>query len=548
MDRQTNSPFKEGEVFNRTNNNTTDTRAAPPFPPNMSWNAGQQVRSHRRTRSTSGTRSTAGIKVTIDKNAQTQAEANESTKRIRETLGGIPLLGYLKYRSTQPGPPDDLREIANHIAMEDERQRRLREQLSNPSSFSDHDMKYKDKNYESNPSAPPTDHAYLPIESAQQIPRHQDKMTNKKGNKNGVNCPTNFIPGTCSVTDDEGARMFKVSRFFPPVTGNRKFSGRRGHNNDEGTINSLLQCMNSAQHICPITEPEFLNYLIQSVTGDAQIYVTELADMHRQGIINMQDIYDRLTERYFSDLRPNTADIQLRELNENNHHFPNLQEAMINISRLSYLAARDSTDQRNREAFKNRDFVRTMMNILPKEYKPFILGKIAEESGNIKGDMTAEDLTRILEIYKVPLDEWFRKISAKNSGHHARIRRIEESDDPKNQGTTGWDESNEIMSNTAKQEDTQNLGWVLQNNSFQDNDKKTQEEQKMTNSKDDCKLCGNPRHNSKNCPFFPPGKNHVAAYECKICKMGLYHFNKHCPMRDSSKNLQRQDFTQTPRQ
>ena len=48
-------------------------------------------------------------------------------------------------------------------------------------------------------------------------------------------------------------------------------------------------------------------------------------------------------------------------------------------------------------------------------------------------------------------------------------------------------------------------------------------------SDDPCKLCGNPKHGPKNCPIFPPGRNQVAAYECRICKSGLYHFNKHCP-------------------
>ena len=330
--------------------------------------------------------------------------------------------------------------------------------------------------------------------------------------------------------------MFKISRYFPPVTGIRKFSGRIVANGDEVTITSLLQSMNSAQHICLVTESEFVNYLIQSTSGDAHIYVSDLAELHRQGNITVQDIYDRLTERYFNDLRPNTADLQLRDLNESNHQFSNLQDAIISITKLSHLAARDSNDMRNREAFKNRDFVRAMLNILPKEYKPFILGKIAEEKGQIRGDMTAEDLTRILEIYKVPLDEWFRKISIKNTPHHARIRQIGSESKEQDLFDAIWQEAQIENRNVPGPKQYEGKSPMERNPGEAYDPDKEFEQNNTRKQDDDCKLCGNPKHTARNCIFFPQGKNQIAAYECKICRRGLYHFNKHCPMRDQTKN------------
>ena len=236
-----------------------------------------------------------------------------------------------------------------------------------------------------------------------------------------------------------------------------------------------------------------------------------------------QDIYEQLTEYYFNDLRPNAADAKLRDLNENNHHFNTLLEAVTKIGKLSRMAAQDSDDRHSQEKFANRDFVRTMINILPKEYKPFILGKISEEKKRINRDMTAKDLTNILEIYKVPLDEWFRKVSTKNNNSHARVRMID-----------GTDEETQLTNHNSEDDMSLDIAQIQSLNIHQP----TAQASAPSKAQSDCKLCGNHRHNHSSCPLFPPGKNHVAAFECKYCKSGLYHFNKFCPSKpkDDSKN------------
>ena len=370
----------------------------------------------RRTRSISGTR-TSTHRVTIDSTIQTQEEVNSSTEKIRAIPGGIPLMGFLRYRSTLPGPPDDFKAIAHHINIEEERQRKLRQTSG-----------MEQTRYTKTPTASrmEDEQHYLHIQQPH-APITLPTTTNDRRIRTTacVEPPRHFIPGTSSVTDAEGTRMFKISRYFPPLMGTKKFTGKRSAQNDEGTITSLLQSMNSAHNICPVTESEFLYYLIQSVSGDAHVLITELVTQHQRGQLTIQDIYEILTEHYFHDIRPNTADKQLRDMTENNHGYYSLQDAITNITKLSRASAQDSDDSRNRKAFANRDFVRTMINILPKEYKPFIMGKIAEERKKIQGDMTAKDLTNILDIYRVPLDEWFRKVYNRQQTPSARIRLVE---------------------------------------------------------------------------------------------------------------------------
>jgi len=60
--------------------------------------------------------------------------------------------------------------------------------------------------------------------------------------------------------------------------------------------------------------------------------------------------------------------------------------------------------------------------------------------------------------------------------------------------------------------------------------------QTPTPSNNDCKLCGNYRHRTESCPFFPNERGDVAKSECKKCKVGLFHFQRYCPSTQEAKN------------
>ena len=59
-----------------------------------------------------------------------------------------------------------------------------------------------------------------------------------------------------------------------------------------------------------------------------------------------------------------------------------------------------------------------------------------------------------------------------------------------------------------------------------------------TAEKLDANYAGTPCILPRNVHFFPKGVMGVAAYECRKCKAGLFHFSRYCPrgLQEDSKN------------
>ena len=218
--------------------------------------------------------------------------------------------------------------------------------------------------------------------------------------------------------------MYKIKSLFHTAWGSRKFSGKRLPG-EEGII-ALLTNMNRAQYTCPVTEAEFVTFLAQSMTGDALYVMNDFASRHRMGQISVQEIYTSLLNLYFSDMRPHTANQKLSDMTETNHPFMTLAEAESGIMKLSQLTAHSYITKSRQDSIVAEKYISTIMNILPKDCKVLVLGDQAKIKKRLRRDLEPHDLMEIVDNYRVPVDEHFRKVQLKMGNQAARVRRIEE--------------------------------------------------------------------------------------------------------------------------
>ena len=365
-----------------------------------------------------------------------------------------------------------------------------------------------------------------------------------------VEPPDYFLPGESSIPDGENSmRMFKVAKIFQCAFGTKKFVGKRGKYGEEGSITSLLEAFNRAQFQCPVTETEFVTFLCQAMYGEPQSIMTDYARKHKRGTMSIQNIYAALTELYFMDLRPNSAIQRLRELTDTNHPYYSLAEAQTDVGRLCTLASYSARSPHRQEALMAEHFAQTIMRLVPKEYKPIATTMVQTMATSMNRDLNPEDIVSCLESIRPQVDEIFRKIQNKNSSSNARVRRLE--------NKTSWDKQNEsnmrelLWDEQRPYEDNGAEAMVQRNFVRQDTGRRPPTDRARdspappnngtgkveTKTMEVCKLCGNPKHSHRDCPFFPEGKNLVANSECKICKSGLFHQMKFCPKNQAeSKN------------
>ena len=501
--------------------------------------------SRRSSRSGSGNgatddrrRSRSVSRVSMDRNVQTQAEADEAVQTIKTHPGGSLLLSLIKELNKTPGTIIDLKTIAETIQDVQEEDARGDKLLTHHNPQMLNKTQYLGRN---------------PCPSGKEDRQHirntllDIELNDRTVQRRMIDCPDYFRPGNSSISDKDQVRLDKVKIYFSAAFGNRKFSGKKGRNPDDVTILQLLQDFNHAQNNIPVTENEFVTFLTKAMAGEAHKTMLNYADLHRTGQMSVDDIYLSLTDIYFCDMRPNSAMQKLREMTENNHPYSSLSEAhndLLQLCNLASLAAR----ARERQIVLASDwYQQTLLRIIPREYKPMATS-LVESCGNYKGkDLEPHEILNSLNKIRHPIDDLLRKTQNRQNVN-ARVKRTimtEETEDkwrdtdalgvPSNQeenyiklasqGPNGKEGGNQYRPFWKNKPRSQSLdGRENKNQTF------------FTNA---CRLCGNPRHNASACPMFPEGKNMVANTECKKCKANLFHMMRFCPMgmaEENSKN------------
>ena len=493
------------------------------------------LRSRGTRRSPRSNRSRSGSRVSIDRGAQTQAEANEAASKIRSADGGQVAMAILRWLNSQPGSSVDLRAISEHLQEEEGRNN----VPNQPREKHEGDTKGRRTSHEP---------YYLPVHNLPPDPMPQDPGPWGKGavgkvpNAACVESPEYFLPGESSIPDGENSmRMFKVAKIFQCAFGTKKFTGKRTKYGEEGSITSLLEAFNRAQYQCPVTETEFVTFLTQAMYGEAQNVMSSYARKHRMGQMSIQEIYTALTDVYFTDLRPASALAKIRELNETNHPYHCLAEAQQDIARLCMLASLSARSKYRQEALAAEYYAQAIMRIIPKDFKAIASTIVQARIGSTNSDLNPEDIVECLESMRPQIDELFRKMQNRISANReAKVRRTEVRQNEgiseveallSNSHVTGHDANNP---NLGRGENNRNTGG---NRGYPPLINEVKPRGYSASAGTPCKLCGNPKHAPSTCPFFPDGKNDVASYECRTCRSGLYHYQKNCPRNsDDSKN------------
>ena len=337
-----------------------------------------------------------------------------------------------------------------------------------------------------------------------------------------VQCPAQFIAGNESINNND--RLKTVKTHFTFAWGPKKFTGRKGFHNEEASIMNLLHHFNLAQHQCPVTEQEFVALLCKSTAEEALRIMSDNLDKHAKGQITIQQICDNMTDIFFDDLRPGTASMKLRELTENHHPFHSMNEANIEISRLSSLAAKTSKTRERQEPVAADKYIKTFMKIIPKEFKAVAITLLDAKTQDIRRDLDPRDFMDALEPLRSNIDECFQKTNNRHNGN-ARIRKLE----AELENTHIWDKQ-ETDSYKDSEENLDTYKYTNNTNTKTHNTQKPQIEQNDDRqTQHGCKLCGNSAHESKKCPLFTGDRNGVASGECRTCRAGLFHFSKYCP-------------------
>ena len=456
---------------------------------------------------------------------QTQAEADEAVQKIKAYPGGTLLLSLISEINKTPGNTIDLKAIANKM-----------DKMSTAETQGES---------ERNP------HAYKrtqfignnPCPSGREDRQHirntllDIELNDRTIQRRMIESPTYFSPGISSISDKDQVRLDKVKIYFSAAFGNRKFSGRKGRGMDDVSILQLLQDFNHAQSNIPVTENEFVTFLTKAMMGEAHKTMLNYADLHRSGQMTIEDIYLSLTDIYFSEMRPNSAMQKLRDMTEHNHPYGSLSEAhndLLQLCNLASLAAR----ARERQIVLASDwYQQTLLRIIPREYKPMATS-LVESCGNYKGkDLEPHEILNSLNKVRHPIDDLLRKGQAKNSQHKVkRVSQISGDEDKELSPEIEEADPEEKFEGRGKIKTAASSGMATRRNNWRTKNKTSDASKGSPQPNEACKLCGNPKHRSNNCPMFPEGKNIVANSECRRCKAELYHLMRFCPQNGTEEN------------
>ena len=477
-------------------------------------------RGRHRTRTTSGrssragstkNKSRSGSKVSMNRQAQSQSEIDEAAVIISKQPNGPMMLSLIRELNKLPGSDIDLRAIAQ----------------------------YTDKKEE---KCPETEEEPNLRERIAEM-----ELGGRKVQRKMIHPPNNFLEGQTSMIGSSTSRLEAIRMHFSTAfSGGKKFSGKRHKAQEDISILQLLREFNLAQIAVPVTEAEFLSFLAKSMTGEASKTMLSYVELHRNGLMSVEDVYISLTDIYFYDLRPNSAIARLRDLNDYNHPFGSLSEAHNEISQLASLAALAARTESRQAALAADWYQQTLMRVIPKEYRPTAVHMVETLANYKQRDLEPFEILNCLNRIRYPVDDLMRKSQGKNQGN-LKIKSLTADSTIPTEPTISADDTLPLELKAFQAfpaDEEESAGKKMGAKSKYPRGKKSGnrgwpgDDHKATTDTEGCKLCGNPRHTHKECPLFPEGTNAVAAYECRKCKSNLFHFHKYCPRlhAEASKN------------
>ena len=364
--------------------------------------------------------------------------------------------------------------------------------------------------------------------------------------------PTRFAEGTSSLRHDDNMRFNLIKAHFSPAFSGKKFTGKR---TPEGGIIELLRDFNNAQEALTVTRQEFLQYLTMAMSGDAHRLMASLFDFYMRGIKTIDNIYHELTDLYFSDLTPADAHTKLMDYTEWNHGFKSLSEAHNELLHLANLSSLSSRTYERQLALTAENYRMALLKIIPKDYKPLAISTIEACSNQRNVDLAPQEMLSCLSKIRNPVDELLRKTAKKDrgdkkdkkdKGHKVKqVKSVPQKTDseslvmphvtsPSQPKKAKAVPMPKVQAVRAPAKEGKNKRGQQQNASANQKQNKVV---KNASSDSGCKLCGNPKHGSEKCPFYPQSKQTIAKYECRVCDIGLFHYGIDCLSKvNASKN------------
>ena len=400
--------------------------------------------------------------------------------------------------------------------------------------------------------------------------------------------PDNFVQGDSALLsnphqmNENTQAKFQSAKFYYPsaFAGGLKFKGKKS--SDGFGILELLLAMQNGHRSMPVTESEFLYFIVSSMQGKPQQYMQSLYDMYLRGETSIEDIYLDLTDTYFTDLTPKEAKAKLLELNEYNHDYGSLSEAHHGLLHLSNLASLSSRSEHCQTAISADLYQQALLKIIPRDYRVAAITAM-EYAGNLKGeDLTPHQSLSCLSEIRRQIDETLRstlknrlknkKDDRKDDKRNGKVKQIQKQrhspprrqkspaprpKQPQRQDNRPRAQIRVVQKDNAHPSQNQRDSHKTSRSSSRpparqkstsDNrgsqrDRSQSKDRKVRITKSDskpgkgCQLCGNTAHKSDNCPFYPTeGKMPVATFACNICNIGLHHYSRDCNSKKASKN------------
>ena len=361
-----------------------------------------------------------------------------------------------------------------------------------------------------------------------------------------VAAPTSFA---ASPTLGTAARVEERKVKFTCLNARARFSGTRlGPDKGEFDIVSLLESLNRGQEQMVLTETEFLNVLISSTTGKAQDTLVDFLKLNGEGSMSVSDIYLRLTDQYFFDLRPDQAKTKLRGLSQGKHPFTSLAEADNLIARWAKLAALSQKTSESRAMMREMHYKDTMIRIIPDKYQSVVIQQIDQLEYLEKREVRSHEILGLCRAFRSEIDSLFYKRSSGVTGKSNTVRGS--SKKGKNLSTNQDGSVHQVRTRSQTSHQTSDSappvkalkgkkkgsGQSASPSGSQPKGNPGNKKQKDKSlSSDKCLLCGQTSHRFDCCPLFKAHERIVAGTPCP-CPLQSLHLQKFCPLKSSVKN------------
>jgi hypothetical protein len=303
--------------------------------------------------------------------------------------------------------------------------------------------------------------------------------------KADVKVPKYFSPNKKLLTLNQHSECHRI---FP--TRGTKFSGE-----GSGSVLEFLGTMTMAQAQCTLSEPEFLEMLLQSTTGQAHLLIKDWID-HGDTI---ESIYHNLVLHYDRRLTPEEARLQLMA-----YKAPKSQSLQKVEGKIMMLATRASANLpagQSQAANFNNEAISALIRALPPNSAIQVQNMYHTLSARLRRTCTYNELTRALNVIKHGIDA-----DIKQNGYELGGKRTKESykykgNTHKRNATTF---SNSVSHDTMgpSREQSKNEG-IKGNGRFRKNKGQNRDRFRQDTNLDYCSLCGHKDHKaSDDCPYM----------------------------------------------